>query len=92
MKRDSCINVIAGHRLMILNYFKNKLINNVQYLLFPGQLINHSSRKSQQLLRCFAAFNSPDSLTGPTKTSLHQEMPLFLNNSLNMLLLASVLS
>lgn len=92
MKRDSCINLIAGHRLMILNYFKNKLINNVQYLLFPGQLINHSSHKSQQLLRCFAAFKSPDSVTGPTKTSLHQEMLLFLNNSLNMLLLTSVLS
>lgn len=41
---------------MILNYFKNKLINNMQYLLFPGQLINHSNNKSQQLLRCFADF------------------------------------
>lgn len=90
MKRDSCINLIAGHRLMILNYFKNKLINNVQYLLFPGQLINHSSHKSQQLLRCFAALNSPDSVTGPTRASLRPQ--ILLNNSLNMLLLASVLS
>lgn len=77
---------------MISNYVKNKLINNVQYLLFPGQLIKHSSQKSQQLLRCFAALNSPDSVTGPTRTSFHPWMPLLLNNSLNILLLTSVLS
>lgn len=61
MKRDSCINLITGHRLVILNYFQNKLINNVQYLLFPGQLTNHYSHKSQQLLRCLAALDGPDS-------------------------------